>query len=188
MRVYRVNTDGDHYQYFLPDDDRVWATDVLLLDGTPRLEGWKPPEIYVLKPRLRRGRFFDLCVGGLVLDSHATNILRPMLEMCGELLPLYHKGEEFFLLNVLECINVLDEERTVWVYGETTGARLHIEKYAFKPNRFTETSLFKTPETARSEVLAVEGLKDPEDEFKYVVEHGNLTGLLFELLWSDEES
>lgn len=43
----------------------------------------------------------------------------------------------------------------------------------------------ETPETAKGEVLTVSGLKDPEDEFKSIVEHNGLEGILFEELWSD---
>ena len=100
-------------------------------------------------------------------------------------MPLTHEGEQFFALNVTECINVLDNESTQWVYGQSTGARIRIEQYAFHADRLTETPLFKIPETSRSEILTVEGLKDPDDEFKSRVEKMGLTGLVFEEIWSD---
>jgi hypothetical protein len=48
---------------------------------------------------------------------------------------------------------------------------------------FIEVPLFKIPETRRGEILTIEGMKDPEDEFKYRVESGGYEGLKFELLW-----
>ena len=101
--------------------------------------------------------------------------------MAGELLPLPYQGQEYTLLNVTECINCLDEEHTEWVYH--LGTKIQIAKYVFHPDRFSESTIFKIPQTRRGEILTVEGLKDPEDEFKYVVEKEGLKGIEFEMLW-----
>jgi hypothetical protein len=107
--------------------------------------------------------------------------------MAGELLPLPHRGEVFTVLNITECINCLDHNRTRWVLGKSTGARIRIKEYAFHPNRFSESVLFKIPETCKADVLVVEGLPGCEvEEFRYVVEQNGLEGLLFEEIWSSE--
>jgi hypothetical protein len=105
--------------------------------------------------------------------------------MAGELLPLPHQSVLFQLINVLECVNCLDQQNTQWVFGKTTNARIRIKEYHFDARRFSESTLFKIPETAMGEVLTVTGLKDPDDEFKSVVEREGLKGILFEELWSD---
>ncbi len=107
--------------------------------------------------------------------------------MAGELLPLPHRGDLFHLVNVLECVNCLDEQNTKWVLGRTTNARIRVEEYRFHANRLSESTLFKVPETALGEVLTVSGLKDPEDEFKSVVEREGLEGINFEEVWSDSQ-
>jgi hypothetical protein len=105
--------------------------------------------------------------------------------MSGECLPLRCGDEELFLVNVTECINVLDERSSKRdTYPDGSPAR--ILEFAFHPRRFTETPLFKIPETCKIDILSVEGLKDAEDEFKGRVEKLGLTGLLFVQLWTDE--
>ena len=117
------------------------------------------------------------------MQLHIRDLL-DQLEQSGELLPLLCRGMDVRVVNVTQCINALDEDQTEWVYGQSTGQRIRIERYAFKSNRFIEAPLFKIPETSRSEILTIEGLKDPEDEFKFSVESKGLRGLLFQELWS----
>ncbi len=107
--------------------------------------------------------------------------------MAGQLLPLPYKGQTYTILNVLECVDALDQDRTQWIYGETTGAKIKIEQYHFYSNRLGESVLFKIPETSRAEVLLVEGLRDAEEEFRFIVAQNNLKGLIFEEVWNDEE-
>jgi hypothetical protein len=80
--------------------------------------------------------------------------------------------------------NCLDHDKTEWEYGETTGKPIRIVRYAFHEDRMPESSIFKIPETGRSEILCYEGARDPEDEFKPFVERNGITGLKFTELWS----
>jgi hypothetical protein len=107
-----------------------------------------------------------------------------MLESAGELLPLPYRDSLFYLVNVVECLDCLDEQRTNWILGETTGARIRIEHYHFDPSCLSTSTLFKIPQTAKAEVLTVTGVKDPSLEFKTIVERQGLMGLNFEKLWS----
>ncbi len=100
------------------------------------------------------------------------------------LLPLPFKDKLYHVLNVTECVNVLDDHKTEWLYENGIGP---IKKYAFHAGRLTEAPLFKIPETCRSEILTLEGIKDPEDEFKGRVERLGLKGLIFEEIWSNEQ-
>ena len=163
----------------------MWETDLLHLDCRPKLPNWKAPEICIFNPKRERGDFFHLCAGGPAVAEPAVERLRDSLEMAGELLPLTYNGSTFFLLNVLECANCLDAHRTEWVIGKKTGNRIRILKYHFDARRFTESTLFKIPETSSSDILCVEGMKDPSDEFKAQVETAGLKGLVFEELWRD---
>jgi hypothetical protein len=101
-------------------------------------------------------------------------------------LPLPFANEDLHVVNVTECINVLDQDRTRWTVGATSGRRLSIESYAFHPDRLTETPLFKIPETAKTEIYTAAGLRNSNDEFKGRAEKFDLKGLIFEEIWSNE--
>ena len=103
-----------------------------------------------------------------------------------ESVQLPFENEQFALLNVTACVNCLDQDRTEWELGKSTGKRIRIEKYAFHYDRLPESSVFKIPETRRGEILCYEGVKDPEDELKPYVESHGITGLKFTELWASD--
>jgi hypothetical protein len=155
------------------------------MDCTRKLPDWVSPRVYVPNPTLKKGNFFHLCSGAFVTDPAATEKLQDLLEMAGELLPLHYKEEQYTLLNVTECKDCLDHDATEWVLGKTTGAKINIKRYVFKPNRLPESTIFKIPERL-AHIFVAEGRFDPDEEFKHRVEEENLKGLLFEEIWSDE--
>ena len=186
MEIYRVQTDINHFQRFFPTDSAIYETDILNMDCQPKLVDWNAPKVYIDNPKKKLGNFFDLCSGAFVVDSGARKILLEFFEIAGELLPIAYEGSTFSLFNVLACVNCLDQGKTKWVLGKTTGARIRILEYHFHPDRMIESTLFKIPETSATQILCVERSKDPEEEFKARVEEHGLKGLLFEKLWSDE--
>jgi hypothetical protein len=182
MTIYRVEPDVKNYQSFLPTEEAAWNNGQLFFDCTTRLNSWKPLDIYVLEPKLKKGNFFGLGPGSLVADSHAFELLRDLFEMSGEMLPLFHEGEKYYLINVTGCFNVLDQDRTQWEVNKK-GVRFRITNYAFRSERLTESPLFKIPETCRGEILTVADRGDDESDFKLRVESAQLTGLRFKELW-----
>jgi len=126
MKIHRVQLDVNSYQSFLPEKSTVWKENILKMDCSPKADQWKPPEIYVVNPTRRQGNFFRLCSGAFVSDETATEELRDLLEMAGELLPLQHKGKNYSLLNVTECMNALDDEKTEWELAKTTGSKYEL--------------------------------------------------------------
>jgi hypothetical protein len=185
MNVYKLRLDSNNYQRFLPEDEGIRKTERLTMDCTRKLPGWISPSVYVPNPRLKRGAFLHLCSGAFVTDKNATEKLRDLLEMAGELLPIDYQNERYSLLNVTECMDCLNHECTEWVLGKSTGAKIDIKRYAFKADRMPESSIFKIPNRLAS-IYVTEGRYDPEDEFKARVEQINLNGLLFEEVWRDE--
>jgi hypothetical protein len=183
MRVYRFVNDVKHYQYFLTEQEEDWEK--LALDCTPVAGAWEPPAVYIYRPTHRRGDFFHYGDGTPILSPRATDVLATYLEMAGELLPLPHGDETFTVLNVTECINCLDQEHTEWEYAET-GERLGIKKYAFHPRRFSESPIFKIPETRKVDVLILDRYDDGAESVKHFLERSGLQGYILQELWSDE--
>jgi hypothetical protein len=185
MKIYRVRPDVNRFQYFMLEDQALALSDMMTFDGTPgKAPAWVAPSVYIYEPKLKKGHFLALWgTDALVIDETALEQLGDLLEMSGELLPLPYKDQLYHVLNVTECVNILDEQKTQWLYEKGS---MPIKTYAFHANRITETPLFKIPETCKSEILTYEGLKDPDDEFKGRVERLGLKGLVFEELWSDQ--
>ena len=181
ISVYRIKSDVNHYQYFLTEQGEDEPK--LMMDCTPKAEAWSPTPVFIYMPKLGKGDFYNFTSSALITSPRATEVLHTHLVKAGELLPLPYNGEVYTVLNVTECINCLDHEKTEWVYGKSTGAKIGIKRYTFHRNRFSESDIFKIPETCKSEILVVEGIKDVKDSFKYAVESAGLEGLIFEEVW-----
>jgi len=179
VRIYSVRNEANHYQYFLTRDDQD-APD-LIMDATPRLDRWKPPSVYIHKPKHRMGDFYQFYVGSLITTARATEILRKQLERAGELLPLPYGGQVFTLLNTLCIVDCLDTQQSVKGFG-------YYKKYVFKPDDLvgTRSLLFKIPQEPRGDLLLVEGLRPVDQEFRAIVREASLERLIFTELWNDE--
>ncbi|MCA9041113.1 MAG: hypothetical protein KDA65_12245 [Planctomycetaceae bacterium] len=146
------------------------------------------PDIYCDSPECKRGNFFYLfgIPGAFVLDTHAKVELADLLEPAGELLPFYLDDEPMYLFNILECLNVLNEEKSDCTYFKSTKRLQEINKYTFNRKGFNDTTLFKIPETSRTDMYTYTGMgKRLEDTFKGRVEKCGLTGLIFTEIWDD---
>jgi hypothetical protein len=178
MRVYRFTSDVNQYQYFLPDAEEDVLS--LLTECQPMLDAWHPPAVFVFKPLHKPGDLYGFYGCTPIFSPRATEALAEYLAVAGELLPLPYKGEVFTALNVLECVNSLDEEHTEWAMQD--GVRLYPKKYVFRANHFSESHIFKIPETYRAEVLVADW-EDGEGFVDALVEH-KIVGYELGLLWS----
>lgn len=187
MKVYILSLDVNNYQSFLAKDESTYDTNYLLFNCDKRKEVWKDPGLFIHEPKLKKGNFFGSVTGGFIIDQKAHDLLLDLFEMSGELLPITYKEEQFYIVNILGCYDLLDQKNTVWRYSRRNNKRLGIQNYAFLRDRFSETPLFKIPENSVSTIYCIEGLKGSENEFKSRVEQSGLKGLIFKEIWSDEE-
>jgi len=182
MKVFKIRADVSKYQSIGLVDEDLWATDRLTFDCSAKND-WEPIKCYVQNPKLPRGNFLHLCPGLLVCDHQTLEGMEDIFEMAGEVLSFeLESGDRLFGINVLECVNALDSENTEWRVS-SSGAKTGIKRHAFHRSRFSESTLFKVPETSRGELLSYAELKDKNDEFKGRYQELGLTGLVFEELW-----
>ncbi len=191
MKVFEVVPDFTFQSFHTSDPESQEFCEVVysreLGRCEPILPGWRPLRLFEESAKLKNGNFARSWGGGFVIDDYARNALGTLLEGKCEFLPLLpHKGEVFHVMNLLRCVDCLDETRTTRLVLKETGQMLtQIEKYYFVPERVPESILFRLPK--RSAVFTATGLSNPESEFKTVVEHKSLTGLKFKELWSDSD-
>jgi hypothetical protein len=189
MKVYEIICEADDFQYFealdeeLQSETMVNEEALLRFDGRPKATIWKPPAAKIVKPKLKRGDFYAFATGAFVVSPEAWEKAAMFLEMAGEVLPLPYKGQEFAVLNVTECIDSIDENKSSW--QKLSSGRKILDKPAFDPSLFGESSIFKIPQNS-ARIYCYEGSGDPETEFKAFVEQEKMTGLSFSKVWSDE--
>ncbi len=180
VKVYRIRRDP-RYQALALNEGHEGGPAPLVFDGSSLAERWTPLAVSIDDRRLEVGDVWCLTAGALVVAPETPDYVTGFFEMAGETLRLLYQGRALTVCNVTECINCLDGENTQWEDDHGTGQRGGIVRYAFHPNRFSASSLFKIPETAEDEMLVVERWRDPEDEFKSAVEEAGLRGILARL-------
>lgn len=186
MILYDVKVDVNNFLRFLPSEEAVWVTDALQFDGRPKGSSWRCPDLYIYNPLKKAGDFSAIASGAFICNDKALSSLRYFFEASSEILSIKHQGQSLYVINIIDVVNCLNDEKTVWVYGDQTKAKIRIKKHEFFSNRFSESTIFKIPETAKTQILTVENMKDEIDEFKARYRINQLSGLKFTELWRDE--
>lgn len=156
--------------------------------GRPFSGDWKPISMYVENPSSPWPDIFGF-PGGFVCSNTIFNLLAEPLERCAESLPVFieSESEKYNLCHIMTSFNAVDKNKSTWrSFGGKKGVKM-LDKPTFIGERLGEESLFKIPDDGYVGNYCLERLGDPEDgEFKALVEHHGLTGLEFNLVWSDE--
>ena len=138
---------------------------------------WEKLEVYVRQPTLKKPDIWQLA-NTLALEDKAAAKVQLCLDQAGQQFQLPFAGRKLIVLNVTYVIDCLNKKKSEY----DPDLPHMIDKYVFHADRL-DYSLFKIPQTQHGEILTVEGLASPDDEFKPLVEQHGLKGLRFEELW-----
>lgn len=179
MKIYEIIADANNTQTLVPVRDNLDPF-TFVFDSSPKLNEWVIPDMKVYDPTTTASNFY--CIGNsgvLVFDEIVLESMQTMFEICGEILPINCEGKKLFALNVTECINVLDEDRTIWEFY-SNGKRRRIKEYFFSRHLLSESSIFKIPQIKTTKIFCYSEVKDVEDEFIGLYKLNALNGLVFE--------
>jgi hypothetical protein len=182
MRIFKVESDVNNIQAVQPTDEKLINLQFLNFDCEPRLKDWKGLEVYIYNPKRKKRDFFNMGIGTLIFNEKVLDICQTVFEMAGEILPIKieRDGEKLYLLNILQCRNGLDYDRTVWDYYYD-GTKGRILDYKFHEWRVQdESTLFKIPETSKTDIFCFTDDRNEDDQFYYLYHKHKLTGLIFE--------
>ena len=188
MKIYRIKTDSNNVQAVQPTDERLSKMDYLKFNCEPRKDNWRELEVYVYNPKTKPKDFYNMGWEMLIFNEKVLDVCQTIFEMAGEILPLQvERGQKLYLLNILQCINALDYDRTVWDYYPRTGRKGRILKYGFHSEKASnEASIFKIPEENSTTIFCYADVKNPDDEFYHIYHKHKLTGLIFEEVYNDD--
>jgi len=188
MKILSVQTDINKYQLILPLSDSDEVYDMLDFNGNSKLNIWKPLTFFIDNPLNRKADFFSFIgSSAFACNKLATDKLMRFWSLSAELLPInLEDGTELFIVNVIDCVNALDQENVEYDYYDDGSRSNRILKYSFHKNRFHESSIFKIPETAKTQILTYVGVKTSEDEFYTAYNQSGLEGLVFKELYSTD--
>jgi hypothetical protein len=184
MDIYIAKADSNNAQWIIPKVSEEILLDVLSFDCITKGEQYGNFEWYIFNPKEKKGNFYMGVPNALIFDQKVYDSeLFTLFEMAGEILPIHlESGEELYALNVLECVNMLNKEDTIYDFYDD-GTKGRILNYSFYENRISESAIFKIPETSNSEVLTYSGVHDSEDEFFHLYKKLGFKGLVFKEIW-----
>jgi hypothetical protein len=181
MKIYRIKTDSNNVQAVQPVNENLSKMDFLKFDCEQRKKDWAELEVYIYNPKTKPKDFYNMGWEILVFNEKVLEIYQTLFEIAGEILPLQvERGQKLYLLNVLDCRNALDYDKTVWDYY-SNGQKGRILDIAFHKNRIgNESTLFKIPETCKTSIYCYTDDRNEDDQFYYLYHKHKLTGLIFE--------
>lgn len=192
MKIYQIwcGFDERHQGFLIDQPEQMLMEDyrrISTFKGTPK-DPWVPPKVYSRYPKKLEPDFwsYEVASGAFAVRPETLDLVYPFLTLAGQLLPLPYKGREFSICNILEYIDALDEEKSEG-WRITPEGRKYSPRYPFFiPSHLSQSTLFKISELP-IHIYCWEETCEPEDEFKACVEANKLTGLTFELVWSEED-
>jgi hypothetical protein len=186
MRVFRISPRDSVQRLDMAVEMQISMLDLLGL-GVAYANAWRPiPAHQLKKPRKRLPE--ELCdftavaaaVDVPVLSVRAKQVVEPLLGDKAQWLPLAFEEREYWLLNLLNLVDALDEERSVIRRLPTNPDAMTVKAYALRPEAVAQQWIFKVPQ-APFDVLVTE-------RFRSLVEDNGLTGLYFQPVWDGEHA
>jgi hypothetical protein len=178
MAIYAIKAEPDNYDSLLLKDANDWER-TIQLNGKPLGSAWKP--LFCKRDPAHepanRGKPVDITsLNGLALvfSKRALDTLAPLVGSSIEALPLELDCPlgEFYVINVLELVDCLDESRAEIERFPKGGKIMAVDKYAFKPGCTDGKHIFKLAGFEMGDVLVSE-------EFKRLVQGRKLVGTRF---------
>jgi hypothetical protein len=186
MKIFKIIEDVNNMQSIQPIDESLINLIFLRFNCESRKKEWKELKVYIYNPKRIEKDFYNMGVGIWVFNEKVLDICRTIFEMAGEILPIQvENGKKLYLLNVLDCINILDYNRAQWDYYDD-GSKGRILAYKFHENRIgNESTIFKIPETCKTDIFCYTDARNEDDQFYYLYHKHKLTGLIFEEINND---
>ncbi len=152
-----------------------WYPDWSYFDGQIVGVNWSIPTAKLQEGK-RVGNFVDLDPGVLICDPFAWICLEKYIQNEVEVLGIDVEGLEMKILNIINIVDCLDENKSEVLYFKDNKRIMHIKKYSFKKEFLTKTMLVKMPQLSRSYIFATDLFREKVLKYK-------LTGLEFNFIF-----
>lgn len=190
VKVYELKPDYTYYS-LLPNEDNMYYK-LNLSKGEIIKEFWKSTWRFYVRDLINceRGDFINLCPSSITSTNKILVNFKNILDGHGEYLEsiLDDTDEKLITFNPLEIYDCLDLENTVFETYNFRGkiSNVAVDIHSFDIEKIGDSSIFKLPGRYVYPTYVVTGLHDEEKDFYLQYKKLGLTGLDFELVWSNE--
>jgi len=173
--IYKIIAASNDYQRLVAEYDALWKQ--LRFDCRPQVD-WNPPKVRIFDPTKPVGDFLSFAAGSLTVRDEKLNAVRTSFEMAGEILKLDGQDATYWCLNVLICVNGVDEDASEWLVDSKSGKKITLKRPVFRRGFLAESSIFKVPQQPGSLYV----WEDENEGFFHEYQTNKLTGLRFETM------
>jgi hypothetical protein len=175
MGYYRYQPDANHFNGIgLSNEDRE-SVIAMHSKSIVRTPAWQPPVVHGFDDNPGVEADFPSLSDYNeipIFSQRGWDVLRPLIGNVCEALPIRHPtGQPFYIINVLDIVDCIDEENSV-VDRYSDGRVRRVIRFCFKLNMLVGKHIFKTPRMSGSDLILSEA-------FRHTVENNGLKGLIF---------
>jgi hypothetical protein len=180
MKIWQLSFEVDDFDNLSPVDDFT-ANEIQSFDGRKKANLWTPLKVKKMEPEkklpLSNAPGFIIPV----LDKQAYNLLLPIIDKDVEALPLLCKEGDFYAINVISVLDVIDYSRSMYKMYSDGNRIMAFQKYAFrKDSEVLYHNMFKIIDEPTRKAFV-------SDAFRDTVLNNNLTGFKFKFIWDSEQ-
>ncbi|MDV2079384.1 imm11 family protein [Marinobacter xestospongiae] len=182
-KIFSVSPDVDRYLLLqetgLEQATQLTESQPLVLGEEPLASRWNPVVLeWLVVPGeerlgLKKPDIAALGASGFVISDQTASLLRPALEGVCELLPVMVEGQPWFLLNITNWQQALDEEKSVRRRRRNGRVTRMFEKVVLKKDSVEDGRLF------RIAGLGGDYCIDEPGSFHDLVQANSLSGVIF---------
>ncbi|EDM29747.1 hypothetical protein LNTAR_18393 [Lentisphaera araneosa HTCC2155] len=191
VKIFKVKHDFTSYS-LLPEKNNTFFN-LKIGKGESLSEQWNPDWRFYVRNVIDRdkGSFYYISPSILTFDKILLKGgLEVVLRNHGEFLEsiLEDTESEIIIYNPLKMYDCLDFDNTTFETDEVGGdiTNIAVDIHAFDLEKIGDSSIFKLPGRYVHPTYVVTGLHDEEKDFYLQYKKLDLTGLDFELVWSNE--
>jgi hypothetical protein len=152
-----------------PVDDAAWEQ-IDVFDGSPRLASYVPIEAQLVGGDLTD--FVYIQSGALFCSEEAWLQISGPLETEVEPLPMTVNGRRYYILNITNVLDCLDEQESIIVYWPDGRVR-DVERYVFHEDKVEGAFLFKIPQRRKTQIFCTA-------RFRQLIEETTITCLQYD--------
>jgi hypothetical protein len=184
MNIFSLESDSDRFWNLRSVNEEQDWEQIYRFNGTPLANEWRPLAVEAVEEEVNDGRPASDCphlfAALPVFSGRAVAALRPLLEEYGEILSLDSRDGSFFIFNVLNLIDALDEQASAIVRFPDGKRGLEIQRFVFRQSQLAGVDVFKLPQQPLGRVFV-------SDKFVEMVRNAGLVGFTFEWHWASDQ-
>lgn len=172
--VYSAKLNVDNFQCLLPTDSKT--QNLLDMSCVSLKDDFHSANLKIPDKKLRAGDFFNWMPSYFIVTKNAQVVLKKYFDQAGETIPFKQDDNLIYYINILQCIDCLDETKS-----RLTGPSYQ-RRQVFIKDKLPQPGLFKVPQML-SILISVDEQFPAYQDFLDTVRTNNLSGLIFTELW-----